>query len=102
MEFLSKQNITAVVSSKLCRLYSISEENGVEPPQHIYPHNYEGSSKVMEVDAALHLYKELHESSNKCLYLKVIAADDDSSMRALIKHTTTNPKGRLPQEMPKP
>ena len=79
-----------------------NRENGVEPPQHVCPRNYEGSSKVKETDAALHLYTELYEPSNKCLYLKAIVVDDDSSMRALLKHTITNPKGRLPQEMTEP
>ena len=99
---LSKYIITAVVSSKLCRLCSLSEGNGIAPPQHVCPRNYEGSSKAMEADAALQLYTKLYESLNKCLYLKAIVADDDSSMRALLKHKTTNPKGRLPQEMLEP
>ena len=29
-------------------------------------------------------------------------ADDDSSMRSLLKHQTSNPKGRLPEDMPVP
>ena len=34
--------------------------------------------------------------------MKAVVADDDSSMRALLKHKTNNHKGRLPQEMSQP
>ena len=77
---------------------SLSEENCVKQLEHICPRNYVGSSKSMETDAALHLYIELFESSNRCLFLKVSVADDDSSMRALFEHRTTDLKGRLPSE----
>ena len=53
----------------------------------------------MEINAALHLYKDLYQNSNKNLYLKAIIADDDSSMRSLLKHKSLYPKGRLPKDM---
>ena len=56
----------------------------------------------MKVDAALHLYIDIFETSNKILYLKVIGVDDDSSMRDLLKHQHNNPKDRLPEEMIEP
>ena len=55
---LSKNIITSVVSSKMCRLCSPSEEDGVEPPAHVCSRYYIRSSKAMEVDVALHLYTE--------------------------------------------
>lgn len=55
--YLSKNIIIALVSSTICRLCSLLEESSVELPEHVYPRNYVGSSKAMEVDAALHLYK---------------------------------------------
>ena len=55
---LSKKIVGAIVSSKMCRVCSLAEENGEEPSNHICPKNYEDSSKVMETDSALHLYKE--------------------------------------------
>ena len=67
---LSKKEKTWVVSSKMCRLCSLSEENGVEPPKYDCSCNYDGSSKVLEVDAALHLYTTLFKSSSKCLHLR--------------------------------
>ena len=82
----SKNIVAATVSSKMCQICSLSEENGEEPPDHVWPNNYDGSSKAMEVDAALHLYKSIYELLNKNLYLKVIVVDDDSLMRVLLKH----------------
>ena len=44
----------------MCRVYSSAEENGEEPSDHVCPKNYDGSSKAMEADVSLHLYKELY------------------------------------------
>ena len=74
---LSKNIITAVDSSEMCRLCSLSKENGVYPSEHVCSRNYAGSSKATEIDAALHLHTELFESYNKCVFLKAIVADND-------------------------
>ena len=99
---LLEQIVAAIVSSKMCRVCNLVEENGEESPDHVYPKNYDGISKVMEADATHHLYKRLYNSSNKNLYLKAIVANDDSSMRVLLKHRTLNPKGRLREDIPVP
>ena len=39
---------------------------------------------------------------DKILHLKLVVADDDSSVRALLKHQHNNLKGRLPEEMIEP
>ena len=91
---LSKKIVGAIVSSNMCRVCSLAEENGEEPSDHICPKNYDGSSKAMEADSALHLYKALFQNSKKQLFLKAIVTDDDSSMRSLLKHQkTTKRKG---------
>ena len=79
----------------MCRLCNLAEENSEEPPDHVYPKNYDVSSYAMEVDATLSFYKQLYQSSNQNLYLKTIAADNDSSMSSLLKHRSVYPKGRL-------
>ena len=56
----------------------------------------------MEVDAALALYKDIYNKSIKKINLKVVVADDDSSIRALLKHRCNNPKGGLSEEMNEP
>ena len=62
---LSKNIVGAIASSKMCRVCSSAEEHGEEPSDHVCPQNYDGSSKAMEVDVAIHLYKELYQNSNK-------------------------------------
>ena len=56
----------------------------------------------METDAVLYLYKTLYNGNDKKVVLKAIVVDDDSSMRALLRHPDNNPKGKLPLEMPEP
>ena len=99
---LTKSIMVAIVSIKLCRVYSLAESDNEEPPNYCFPKNYDGSSKAMESNAALQLYIRLYQDSNNDIVLKTVVADDDSSMRALLTHKTINPKGRLPEEMPQP
>ena len=89
---LSKKIVGAIVSSKTCRVCSSAEENDEEPSDHVCQKNYDGSSKAMETDTALHLYKELYQNLNNKLCLKSIVADDDSSMASLLKHKSVCPK----------
>ena len=100
---LSDKILAAAVSSKMCTICSKAENIGEEPPDHICPKNYEGSPKAMEADAALHLYKLLYYNSDKQLTLEAIVADDDSTMRALLRwFSIINKRGRLPTEIPEP
>ena len=70
---LSNNILYIVVSSKICRQCSITKENGKEPPEHVYPQNYDGSSKAMEVDAALTLFKDIYNKSDKKIILKQLS-----------------------------
>ena len=70
IDCLSKKIVGAIVPSKMCRVCSSAEEHGEEPSDHVYPKNYDGSSKAMEADTAVHLYKELYQNSNKSYILK--------------------------------
>ena len=65
--------------------------------------NYHASSKGMEADAAfLSLVMKLDKDYDSKLYIENFVTDDDSSIRALLSHPTTNPKGRLPTHIPEP
>ena len=86
-----KKIVAAIVSSKICTQCKVAEYNGEEPPSHVYLRNYDGSSKDMVSDAALHLYKRLFLGTNKKVTLKDIVADNDNSMRALLQHPDNNP-----------
>ena len=59
---ISKKTVETIVSSKVCRVCNLAEENGEESPDYVCPKNYDGISKVMETDAAHHLYKRLYNS----------------------------------------
>ena len=53
--YLSKKIVGDIVFSKMYRICSSAEENSEEPSDYVCPQNYDGSSKAMEVNAALHL-----------------------------------------------
>ena len=55
----SKKIIAGIILGKTCRIYSCTEVHDEEPPDHVYRKNYEGLYKAMDVDAILHLYKEI-------------------------------------------
>ena len=99
---LTQQIICAIVTAKQCRICSLNELKGIEPPEHNCPRNYLGSSKGMEPDAGLTIYEELFYDSHKKIALQYIVSDDDSSMRALLKHSTNHSKGKLKAEIPEP
>ena len=56
----------------------------------------------MESDAALNLYESLFYDSKKKIVLKSIVSDDDSTMRALLKHPKNHKRGKLNPEIPEP
>ena len=99
---LTKSIMVAIVSIKLCRVCSLVEPDNEEPPNYCCPKNYDGSSKAMEADAALQLYINLYQDSNKNIVLEAVVENDDSSSRDLLTHNANNPKGRLLEEMPQP
>ena len=52
--------------------------------------------------SSLSLITELFEKTKARVYLNEIVSDDDSTMRALLKHKEYNEKGRLPPCIPQP
>ena len=89
---LSKKIVATIVSSKICTQCTVAESNGEEPPSQVCPRKYDGSSKGMELDDALHLYKRLFVDTNKEVVLKDIVANYDRLIRALLRHPDNNPK----------
>ena len=94
--------VSAVIIAKECRLCSYYEAQSKEPPSHDYPRNYSTSSKAMESDAALSLYKAIFCDSKNIIALRSIVSDDDSTMRALLKHPGNHKRGKLNPEIPDP
>ena len=57
----------------------------------------------MEADGALKLIIDLNDKTDAKVNIEYIAADDDSTMRALLRHqSTTSTKGKLPTNIPEP
>ena len=64
------------------------------------PHNYlTDSGKAMETSAALALLLQLYTLG---VEIEFIVSDDDSMMRAHLKHISANQKGKLPLHIPEP
>ena len=56
----------------------------------------------MEVGAVLSLYEGIYYKSEKKTTLRNIVSDDDSTMRALLKHEFNHPRGKFNVEIPEP
>ena len=56
----------------------------------------------MELDAALLLYEVIFYDSIKKIALRSIVSNDDSIMRALLKHPGNHKRGKLNLEIPEP
>ena len=78
--------VSTIIVTKECRLCSFYEAQIKGPPNHDCPRNYTGSSKAMESDAALSLYETILYDSKKKKALRSIVSNDDSTMRAFLKH----------------
>ena len=62
-----------------------AEKKGEEAEEHECPKNFEGSSKHMQASAILKMLEDAYY--NRFFIIDVIVSDDDSTMRAGIKHT---------------
>ena len=99
---LSQKIITTIVTAKQCRTYLSHDIKGIEPPAHNCLKNYTGSLKAMEVDASLPTNEDVYFDLKKNIALQYIVSDDDSFMRALLKHDCNYPKGKSKLEIPEP
>ena len=80
----SKGIIRMVLYSKACRKCDAAEKRREEAEEHECPNNFEGSSKVMEASVILNM---VEDAFYNCFFIiDVIVSDDDSTMRALLKH----------------
>ena len=77
--------LAKIVCGKDCGICKWAKKNNVEVRRHTCPMNYEGSSKGMESTAALLLTIKLFVE--KGVAVEEIVADDDSSMKALVRHS---------------
>ena len=97
-----------VLYSKACRKCDSAENKREEAEEHECPKNFEGSSKSMEASAILKMVEDAHY--NRFFIIDAIVSDDDSTMRAVLKHPRIGvrgqflktSKGKLDEEIPEP
>ena len=91
----TKKILNSYVYNKVCRTCKRAEVTGREVREHHCAHNYayDRSSKSMESEAILHMAKVAPDSG---YLIGTIISDDDTNMRATLKHATDTNSGRLP------
>ena len=100
--------IGMVLYYKACRKCDSAEKKGEEAEEHECPNNFEGSSKSMEASAILKMVEDAYY--NRFFIIDVIVSNDDSTMRAVLKHpiigargqVLKTPKGKLDVQIPEP
>ena len=97
-----RQVIATKVTSKKCNTCAKMGEGIENFKPHQCPLNHDGSSKGMEAEAALEIVCEMNEKHDGKIYVKGIVSDDDTTMKAYLKHPDNHPKGRLPKHLPEP
>ena len=85
--------IRMVVYSKACRNCDAAENRRVEAEEHESPKNFEVSSKSMEASATLKMVED--PFYNRFFILDVIVRNNDSTMRAVLKHPFKVAQGQV-------
>ena len=85
--------IGMVLYSKACRKCDSTEKKGEEAEEHECPKNFKGSSKSMEASAILNMVEDAYY--NRFFIIDVIVSDDDSMMRAVLKHPSIGVRGQV-------
>eukprot|EP00957_Ditylum_brightwellii_P207003 15351015-Ditylum_brightwellii.AAC.1 len=102
----SSKIIDVVVSAKECEKCKAAKKENMLAKKHKCPRNYNGSSKAMETDAAFVLTQRLYGEKN--VLVQKIVADDDSSMKAILRYSCQQngqkkkDAGQLPLLIPEP
>ena len=93
----------SVILSRHCRTCEIAKVLNIAPRKHVCIKNWDASSKSMEPYGILHLVSTSAEERG--FVADWIVSDDDSSMRAIVKHKKSellSDKGKLPPHIPEP
>ena len=97
-----------VFYSKVCRKCDAAENIGEWVEEHECPNNFEKSSKSMEASAIMKMVEDA--LYNRLFIIDVIVSDDDSTIGAVLKHSSKgaqgkvlkSPKGKLDEEILEP
>jgi len=80
-----------MVKSKICSKYKTGNRLGIDVEEHECQINFDGSSGAMEAEVALELCIQLYDGDYE-VFLKLIVSDDDSTMRAHLRHESNSRK----------
>ena len=79
--------------SKAWQKFDAAEKIGEESEEHEYPKNFEGRSKSMEASAILKMVEDA--LYNWFFIVDAIISDDDSTVRAVLKHPLIGVRGKV-------
>ena len=85
------------ICTKFCNTCEVAKRMNKDVRKHDCVQNYKGSSKGMECHAALLLVESVYDFSDGLVYMDVLVADDDSTMRSYVSYT-----GCLREPIPEP
>eukprot|EP00957_Ditylum_brightwellii_P205040 15341936-Ditylum_brightwellii.AAC.1 len=90
----TRKVLSCLVKSKICKICHLWECTGLPVPAHLCVKNSEGSSKGVEAYMVLEL---TIQAKCQCGFLvSFIIADDDSLMRAILKHSYKHLSAMMP------
>ena len=100
---MCKKVLATQIASKKCSFCDKAAAKGDPIEPHDCTLNHEGSSKAMEADGLLQILTRLHEKHDGKVHIKAVVSDDDTTMKAVVRHeSSVAKKGRLPAEIPEP
>ena len=89
----SKGVIGMVLYSKACRKFDSAENRREEAEEHECPKNFGGSLKSMENSAILKMLEDAF--NNRFFTIDTIVSNNDSTMRAVLKHPSKGARGQV-------
>ena len=102
---LTRKVIGYGVRKKKCSICNkLNNNNTAATEAHLQVCNVNsfGSSGAMESELALVLTEEVHNESDGHVYVGNFVSDDNSSMRCHLQHQSSDPKGKLSNNIPEP
>lgn len=107
----SKKIICQSLYCKACHVCLIAKGKNIPARPHDYPINFADAPKAMEATAVLQVCHDLYYSYDGKVFLEYVVSDDDSTMRAKLKHPKMNKRtgkelatntGKLRKEIKEP
>ena len=85
--------IVMVLYCKACRKCDAEKDRREETEERYFPKNFEVSSKSMDASDIMKMLEDAFY--NRLFIIEVIISDDDSTMKAVLKHTSKGDRGQV-------